>query len=224
MINATDNSEKKFLIKKDDDQKEDVSILVALCLFSLILLAAYLTVINRNMVTGEVTSFFTEISKSKNQRFQIGDMKIGSSLMSLKKIKPSAIVGVNATGQVSAQYKDGDATYTAFFGNEGSRSFSYIIRYDNVFNNTDEDAVINEISEKYGSPSTNSCNARITDGVRACKFTWWLPDGIILDAVTRQPIKDGEWLNLTIIATDTRLKNRIQRGIEGTLIKGAIAN
>ncbi|MDH3335733.1 MAG: hypothetical protein OEL50_03720 [Rhodospirillaceae bacterium] len=220
MASSTTNYLDKSSTIKNEKGDESMSTLVAMFLFSLILLAAYLMVMRYNASTVQTTSFFTEISKSKNQRFQIGDMKIGTSLKSLKKANPSSVVGVSANGQISAHYSDGSATYTAWYGEEGPRSFSYMIKYDNVFQNTDEEAIVYELSEKYGAPSANSCNARITDGVRACKFTWWLKDGVRFDAITRRPIKTGDWLNLTIVATDTRLKNRAQRGVEGTLIKG----
>ncbi|MDH5188295.1 MAG: hypothetical protein OEW37_04990 [Rhodospirillaceae bacterium] len=224
MANPATNYLDKSAAVNDEKNIEETSALVALFLFSLILLASYLMLISYNPETGGATSFFTEISKSKDQSLQIGDMKIGASLTNLKQINPEAITGVNANGQISANYKDNGATFTAWFGKEGVRTFSHTIRYDNVFFDTDEDAVIYELSTKYGSPSTNSCNARITDGVRSCKFTWWLKDGMRFDAITRQPIKSADWLNLTIIATDTRLKNRAQRKIEGALIKGAIGN
>ena len=224
MANPATDYLDKLITVNDGKSDESTSVLVALFLFSLIMLATYLMVMKYNATNNEATSFFTEISKSKNQRFQIGDMKIGASLASLKKANPSSVVGVNASGQVSAYYNDGGATYSAWYGEEDQRSFSYMVKYDNVFQNTDEDAVVSELSEKYGAPSTNSCNARITDGVRACKFTWWLKDGVRFDAITRKPIKNGDWLNLTIVATDTRLKNRAQRKIEGSLIKGGLSN
>ncbi|MCK5167534.1 MAG: hypothetical protein KAQ66_09445 [Rhodospirillaceae bacterium] len=222
MLGTQANSEEKFLISNEDKKNADTSALMALCLFSIIMLATYLMVLNSTTVTNEVTTFFTEISKTKNQRFQLGEIKLGSSLVSLKKSRPDSVVGVTASGQITAAYKEGSAIYTAWYGEEGPKDFSYRMRYDNTFSDTDEDAIIYEISERHGSPSTNSCNARITDGVRACKFTWWLSDGVRLEVVTRTPIKSNNKINLTIIATDTRLKSRIQRGVEGLLIKGGL--
>ena len=222
MLRTPTNSAEKFLISDEDRKNADMSVLVALCLFSLILLATYLMVLNYAAVTSEVTTFFTEISKTKNQRFQLGEMKLGSSLASLKKSRPDSVVGISASGQISAAYKEGSATYSAWYGKEGPRDFSYRMRYDNTFADADEDAIIYEISERHGAPSTNSCNARITDGMRACKFTWWLSDGVKLDVQTRTPIKSNDHVSLTIIATDTRLKSRIRRGVEGMLIKGGL--
>ena len=222
MLGTQANSEKKFYVSNADKKNAEISALVALCLFSIIMLATYLMVLNYTAVTSEVTTFFTEISKSKNQRFQLGEIKLGSSLASLKKSRPDSIVGVTASGKISAAYKEGSAIYTAWYGEEGPKDFSYRMRYDNTFSNTDEDAIIYEISERHGAPSTNSCNARITDGMRACKFTWWLSDGVKLEVATRTPIKSNDSVSLTMIATDTRLKNRVNRGAEGLLIKGGL--
>ena len=220
MLGTQTNSEKSFLVSDEDKKNADMSALMALCLFSLIMLATYLMVLNYSAITGEVTTFFTEISKTKDKKFQLGEIKLGSSLASLKKSRPDSIIGVTASGKITAAYKEGSAIYSAWYGEEGPRNFSYRMRYDNSFTDTDEDAIIYEISERHGAPSTNSCNARITDGMRACKFTWWLSDGVRLDVQTRTPIKSNDRVNLTIIATDTRLKGRVQRGVEGMLVKG----
>ncbi len=226
MLGTQSNSKEKIFISDEDKKSAETSVLMALCLFSIIMLATYLMVINYTAVTSEVTTFFTEISKNKNQRFQLGEIKLGSSLASLKKSRPDSIVGVTASGKISAAYKEGGAIYTAWYGEEGPKNFSYRMRYDNTFSNTDEDAIIYEISERHGTPSTNSCNARITDGVRACKFTWWLSDGVKLEVATRTPIKSTDSANdsvkVAMIATDTRLKSRVNRGAEGLLIKGGL--
>lgn len=203
MIRVPTNISPRFLTG-NGKTNADASILGMLCIFSLLMLASYIMVMNPKALSNETTSFFVELSESKNQRFQMGHIKLGSSLADLRKLRSDAIAGVTSSGNVSAIYKDGGATYSAWYGTEGSRNFSYRVRYDNNFTNTDEDAFISEISERFGGPSTSSCNARITDGMRACKFSWWLPDAVRLDVSTRTPIKNTDHLKLTIIATDTR--------------------
>ncbi|MCK5444372.1 MAG: hypothetical protein KAI73_02040 [Rhodospirillaceae bacterium] len=197
--------------KKDPD----ISALVALCLFAFLMLAALLMIKNYNGFAPKVTNFFTQIRKQQNDQFQIGDFKLGTSLASLQAKRPDVMGGVNARGQIVASYLDSGARYTAWYGRDGETIFSYRARYDTILNDIDEEAVVYEIISAHGAPSTDSCNARITDGMRACKYSWWLGKGQRLDLATRTPTDGSDILKVTMIATDTRLQRRALQSPKG---------
>lgn len=84
-----------------------------------------------------------------------------------------------------------------------------------------EDDYLSTIAKRYGAPSVSSCSRRITDGMRDCRFTWWMPGELRLDMNSRQDTRASSStprLMVSLVATDTRLENRIRRAHLGTKI------
>ncbi len=206
-----------YRIDGKSEHNADISILVALCLFAIIMLAALIATQNRTVLSTELTSFFIEINKERNSGFQLGPLKLGATLQSHRAKRPDGVVSVNAKGNIALSFEESGATFTVWYGGP-EKQLAYRTRMSTAFEgNANEDA-IDAIIKRYGSPSITSCDRRVTDGVLACNYSWWLPSDIRVDIASRVSapirgdntgqIKSG---TLTTMVTDTRLMGRVLR-------------
>ena len=72
--------------------------------------------------------------------------------------------------------------------------------------------MVGAIAERYGAPSLASCSKRMTNGLRDCQFSWWIPGEVRMDINSRQDTRGGATkLTVTTQITDTRVAGRLHR-------------
>lgn len=89
---------------------------------------------------------------------------------------------------------------------------AYKARQVQIIENQSEDKFVGQLSKEYGPPSLPSCSRRITDGIRDCHFSWWVPDNVRIDLNSRD-VKNARTpsLKISMQITDTRMNMRLQQ-------------
>lgn len=190
----------------------DISILVTMLFFVLIVIGTYAAIKLMPGMEFKMGSFFTALSNKPQADTVVGNIKLGSTLDVLREKYPYAEKAVAANGALTMGYDDGDSRYTIWYGEDGPYHIAYKARQYRVLPGVSEDDYVNDIVKKFGAPSVSTCSRSIVDGMRDCRFSWWMPDELRLDLTSRQDTstKDPR-LMVTLVATDTRLEGRIQR-------------
>jgi len=197
---------------KSPRKKNDIVVLLAMCAFVFLVLGTFMAIKFTPGVEFKLGSFFSMIGSNGQSHYQLGNVKLGTTLNVLRQSQPNAQKAITSGGAILLSFTEGDAKYMVWYGEDGPYHIAYKARQNRIITGMSEDDYIGTIAKRYGAPSVSSCTRRITDGVRDCRFSWWMPGEIRLDLISRQnKTASLPHLDITMIATDTRLEGRIMR-------------
>ncbi len=199
--------------KQERKQNEnDIAVLFAMCVFAFLVLGTFLAVKFTPGLEFRLSAFFSVIGATDHPGYQLGNVKLGTTMDVLRQQQPDAIKGMTANGSLTLSYQDDEANYTVWYAEDGPYHIAYKARQSRVIEGMSEDDYIGSLAKRYGAPSVSTCSRRITDGMRECRFTWWMSGEVRMDLHSRQELgTDVQRLLVTQIATDTRLEGRIRR-------------
>jgi len=202
--------------KQQEKRENDIAVLVAMCLFSFLVLGTFAMVKFTPGMEFKLGSFFSIIGATEHPGYQLGNVKLGTTMDVLRTRQPGAQKAMTARGAITLSYQEDNSDYTVWYGEDGPYHIAYKARQNRIITGMSEDDYIGSIARLYGAPSVSTCSRRITDGLRDCRFSWWMPGEIRLDLNSRQDLSQNNStaqprLMVTQVATDTRLEGRIRR-------------
>ena len=199
----------------------DVAILFAMCVFTFLVLGTYVMIKVTPGMEFKLGSFFTMISGEGSSGYQLGNVKLGTTMDVLRTSQPGAQKSMASNGAILMSFTDEDAQYVVWYGEDGPYHTAYKERQTRTVTGMGEDEYIGTIAKRYGAPSVSTCSKRMSDGLRDCRFSWWMPGEVRLDLISRQDTSlPTPRLEVTLITTDTRLESRILRGQMTTTVQG----
>ena len=190
----------------------DMAILFAMCVFTFLVLGTYVMIKITPGMEFKLGSFFSMIGGDPSSSYQLGKVKLGTTMDVLRTSQPGAQKTMASNGAILMSFTEEDAHFIVWYGEDGPYHTAYKVRQNRTITDMSEDDYIGTIAKRYGAPSVSTCSKRITDGLRDCRFSWWMPGEVRLDLVSRQDIgAPTPSLDITLITTDTRLEGRIMR-------------
>lgn len=193
-------------------RRNDIVVLLAMCAFVLLVLGTFMAIKFTPGMEFKLGSFFSMLGSNGKSSYQLGNVKLGTTLNVLRRNQPNAQKAITSGGAILLSFADGDAKYMVWYGEDGPYHIAYKARQNRIITDMSEDEYIGTIAKRYGAPSVSSCTRRITDGVRDCRFSWWMPGEVRLDLISRQTGNAvAPQLDITMVATDTRLEGKIMR-------------
>jgi len=198
-------------------RRNDITVLLAMCGFLFLVLGTFALIKFTPGLEFRLGSFFSMIGPNAQSGYQLGNVKLGTTMDVLRRSQPDAQKAITSGGAILMSFADGDAKYMVWYGEDGPYHIAYKARQNRTITGMSEDDYIGTIAKRYGAPSVSACTRRITDGIRDCRFSWWMPGEMRLDLISRQDATDPSAttatpnLEVTMIATDTRLEGRILR-------------
>jgi len=199
---------------------KDVSLLVALCVFSLALLGSFVALKLIPKPGLDLASFFSLAKTRDAAQKNWGMEKLGTTIDVLRARQPGALQTTSKNGSIMVSFSEDDGRYLVWYGQDGADQIAYKSRQNRIIEDTSEESYIATIAKRYGAPATSECNRAIASDQRDCQFSWWTPDEVRLDLTSRRSVKDTTAnLDVTLVATDTRLEGRILRNQLSTTLK-----
>ncbi len=197
----------------------DIKTLALMCLFAFFILGSFIMIKMTPGMEFKISTFFSMAGVRDHPGYQLGNVKLGTTMDILRKDHPDAYKAMAPNGAVTLSYTDTDGNYTVWYGEDGPYHIAYKARRNHTVTDTSEDEFIRNVSKRYGGPSVTSCNRRLTDGMQECKYSWWMPGELRLDVISRRDpsVARGD-MNVTMMATDTRLEGRIRRANLSTVV------
>ncbi|MBL4613365.1 MAG: hypothetical protein JKY27_00610 [Magnetovibrio sp.] len=204
---------------KKEPRQNDIKVLLVMCAFSFLVLGSFVAI---QMVPGlkfNLGSLFSTIRTNEQPGYALGNVKLGTTLDVLRERHPNAQTGISSSGVITLAFAEKDARYTVWYAEDGPYHIAYKARQNQIITDMSEDDYISSIAKRYGAPSVSSCTRRLSDGLRDCRFSWWMPGKLRLDMNSRQnPNATTPRLMITLVATDTRMESRIRRARLNTKI------
>lgn len=203
----------------DRSMRSDITVLLAMCVFAFLVLGAFIAIKVMPSNDIQVSTFFKSYFDARDdQSFKLGSVKLGTSIEQVRNRHVSAVKGVTADGSITMAFLDGKDRYMVWYGEDGPLHIAYKARQSRTLSNTTEDEFVGSIAERYGAPSLSTCSRRITDGMRDCQFSWWIPGEVRMDVNSRQdPHAANPVLKVTMQITDTRQAGRLRRTAQRTM-------
>ncbi len=181
-----------------------------MCLFVLLVLGALAIFKFSSHPDIKIGRFFSVFSARTSDRMRLGDIELGTTMEMLRERHPNAIKTASAHGVVTLAFARDNNRYTVWYAKEGSYRVAYKARRNLDVGGVSEDEYLRKITQRYGAPSLSSCSKSLIDGLRNCRYTWWLPGRIRLDVDSRQDIHAAvARLRITTQITDTQLAGRL---------------
>ncbi|MBL4748726.1 MAG: hypothetical protein JKY17_08255 [Magnetovibrio sp.] len=209
---AYSKTQKKRDKAQHEANRSETSNLAILCALSLIALGAFVVikmVPTGNFTIGQLFSFQKTPPKTA---VSLGGVKLGSTLDTVHKMQPTATQDVSASGAITMAFADEGAAYMVWYAKTDTQTIAYKARQSRIIEGVSEDEFVGQLTTKYGPPSLATCSRRVTNGIRDCHFSWWIPKDIRLDLTSRQLSKlKGSALHITTQITDTRVALNLQR-------------
>ncbi len=198
--------------------RNDIVMLLAMCAFAFFVLGSFIAIKMIPDSEIKVGSFFsTYFDNRDDSSFMLGSVKLGTSIDQVRNRHANVVKGVTADGSITMAFLDGNERYIVWYGEDGPTHVAYKARQSQTLPGVSEDDFIGSIAERYGAPSLSSCSRRITDGMRDCQFSWWIPGEVRMDVNSRQdPRATQQSLQVTMQITDTRQEGRMRRTAQRT--------
>lgn len=193
--------------------RSEIMVLLAMCVFAFLVLGAFLAVKFLPAQDYEFGRFVHNYLNPRNeQALVLGQVQLGTTMDRVRDDHRHAVKGVTRDGSITLAFLDGQDKYIVWYGENGPYHVAYRARQTRVVEGVSEDELVGAIVERYGAPSLASCSKRMTDGLRDCQFSWWIPGEVRMDVNSRQDTR-GPTTKLTVTTqiTDTRMAGRLQR-------------
>ncbi|MCW8915966.1 MAG: hypothetical protein OQK24_08950 [Magnetovibrio sp.] len=204
---------------KRQEKDNDIKTLVLMCLFAFLILGSFVMIKMTPGMEFKISTFFSMAGMKERTGYQLGNVKLGTTMDVLRKDHPDAHKAMAANGAVTLSYNDTDGDYTVWYGEDGPYHIAYKARRNHTVTDLSEEEFVRNVSKRYGGPSVTSCNRRLTDAMQECQYSWWMPGELRLDMISRRdPSIPNADINVTMMATDTRLEGRIRRANLSTTI------
>lgn len=202
--------------------RHEVTMLVAMCavlFIALGLVIAFKTLPAQDFALGK---FINDYMNPRDEKvLTLGEVKLGTTVEHVRDRHQGAVKGITRDGAITLAFLDGDDRYMVWYGEDGPRHIAYKARQIREITGLSEDDMVGAIAERYGAPSLATCSKRITNGMRDCQFSWWVPGNIRMDVTSRMMAKNGTpTLKVTTQITDTRTAGRLRRTAQRTEAAG----
>jgi len=202
---------------KTQNKRSDTSKLAILCLISFIALGSFAAI--KMVPEGDfsLAQFFSTKKSNNKHAVELGGVELGSTIDLVRNTQPEATKSLTATGAITMAFAEKDSAYMVWYGEDGPNHVAYKARQTRIIRDMSEDEFVGQLTVKYGAPTLSSCSRRVTDGIRDCHFSWWIPKDIRLDLSSRQFSKSPTpTLKVMMQITDTRMDLRLQRTAQRT--------
>ncbi len=197
---------------KKKPNANELPMLLAMCVFSFLVLGTYAMVKFTPGMEFKLGALFSTANDRPSSAYLIGNIKLGTTMDVLRAAHPNAQKAIAPNGSITLGFADAGSTYQIWYGEDGPSLIAYKARHDQIIEGISEDDYINTLAKDYGSPSLSTCTRRTSDGVRDCRFSWWMPGDMRVDLISRQDQSPSpSRLMVTTITTDTRLEGRMIR-------------
>ena len=196
--------------------RSDIKMLLGMCVVAMVALGAIVSLGMLDKSGFNIGKFFTPVEgQEEAQTFSLSNIKLGTTMDDLLVLHPRARQGVSSDGAVTMTFQDKGMPTAVWYGNYKGQRVAYKMRQASVVSGVSEDEYIGQIVERYGAPSLASCSRRVSDGMRDCQFSWWIPGELRLDINSRQDMyasaQSGSLLKITTQVTETRLAGHMRR-------------
>jgi|GEM_PF-1331569 len=205
---------------KKRHRDNDIGALFAMVVFTFLVLGTFIMIKVTPGMEFKLGSFFSMIGGSTQPNYHLGKVELGTTMDVLRTRQPDAQKTMASNGAILMSFTEEDAQFIVWYGEDGPYHTAYKVRQNRTITGMSEDEYIATFAKRYGAPSVSTCSKRITDGLRDCRFSWWMPGEVRLDMISRQsndaPVQR---LDITLITTDTRLEGRIMRDHVTTTVR-----
>ncbi|MEG3617981.1 hypothetical protein V5T82_05890 [Magnetovibrio sp. PR-2] len=206
--------------RRQQGKDNDLTMLLMLCLFAFLMLGGFVFVKVTPGVDFNFAALFSMAGVKNDPAYQLGNVRLGTTLDILRKDFPNAYKAMSANGSVTMSFSDDDGDYTVWYGEDGPMHMAYKVRQNYNAQSVSEDELVNTVAKRYGRPSVSECSKRSTDGVRECRYSWWLRGELRLDMVTRLSQREAPGITqVTMMATDTNMETQVRRANLGTNVR-----
>lgn len=199
--------------KKPTGTRNDIVVLAAMCGFAFLVLGAFVLIKMLPDSELKIGAFLNSYLDQRNETsFTLGTVQLGTTIDQVRERHGHAVKGVTADGSITMAFLDGNDRYIVWYGEDGPRHIAYKARQMRELTGISEDEFIGSIAERYGAPSISTCSRRVLDGMRDCRFSWWIPGEVRMDVTSRKdPRVANPTLKVTLQITDTRKEGRLRR-------------
>ena len=199
--------------KRPRSRDNDIRVLLWMCLIAFMVLSSFAAV---KLIPGaefRLDALFKTWSGNGHPNYQLGKVKLGTTMNILEDRHPGAQKAVAANGSIALSFNEADARYLVWYALDGPYHIAYKARQNRDVTGVSEADYVAKFVQEYGAPSVSTCSKRIMDAVRDCHYSWWLPAELRVDLITRvgTSATATDKLHVTLTATDTHMENRIQR-------------
>ena len=206
--------------RREQGKDNDLAMLLVMCLFAFMMLGGFVFIKMTPGVDFNIASLFSMAGVKESSAYTLGNVRLGTTLDVLRKDFPNAYKAMSANGSVTMSFTDDDGNYTVWYGEDGPTHLAYKVRQNYSSDEVSEDELVNTVAKRYGRPSVSTCSKRSTDGVRECRYSWWLRGELRLDMVTRLSLREAPTrTNITMMATDTNMETQVLRANLGTTVR-----
>lgn len=211
---------KKRKKRREQGKDNDLAMLITLCVFAFLMLGGFVFVKMTPGVDFNIAALFSMAGVKEDPAYQLGNVRLGTTLDVLRKDFPHAYKAMSANGSVTMSFSADDGDYTVWYGEDGPTHLAYKVRQNYAADPVSEDELINAVAKRYGAPSVSTCSKRTTDRARECRYSWWLRGELRLDMITRLGLREAPTTtHVTMMATDTRMENQVRRANLSTSIR-----
>ena len=203
--------------------RSDIVVLLAMCTFAFLVLGGFLALKFLPTQEYEFGRFVHNyLNPRDEQAMTLGQVQLGTTMDQVRDRYGHTVKGVTRDGSITLAFLDGTDRYIVWYGEDGPMHVAYKARQTRELEGVSEDDMIGAIAERYGAPSLASCSKRVTNGLRDCQFSWWIPGEVRLDINSRQDTR-GDVTKLTVATqiTDTRVAGRLHRTASRTAAASA---
>ena len=197
--------------RRHQDTK-DLGILAVICLVSLLALAAFVSYTVYGATPAPWQTVIAEL-RQRNAAFTVAGATLGMTPAEMRHIHPDMSSTVGRDGSEKAAFRHQGGRYTVWFLRPSQGHKAYRIRYQEAFEGSEEQAVHDSLMRAFGMPTASDCDRGGVTADKACRFRWWVGDGVAVDAGTQVvksfPVRSQT--SVTVMATDTRLEGRQRR-------------
>jgi len=193
-------------------KNNDTSMLLSLCLLAFLALSGFVAFKMLPTFEFRIGTLFSAHPPYNQDSITLGEIQLGATMNSLRNAHPGATKRIAASGAVTLSFSNNHTQYTVWYGKDGAKTVAFKARQSRTIVGVSEDDFVGDIATHYGAPSLAACSRRLTDGMRDCHFSWWVPGGIRLDLNSRQFSNvPTSTLRTTMQITNTRMEDLMRR-------------
>lgn len=133
--------------------------------------------------------------------FQFAGVQFGMTMADVASRHPRLVRTVEG-GTAKAGFIADGARHTVWFAGGRGGGVAYRMRVDETYVGVPEHEVHTRLGRLFGRPASADCRRGAVLPGERCRFQWWLPRGVHVDAIARTSDAEGAAIRLTTIATN----------------------
>lgn len=209
--------------ESEEKREHNLAILLTLAATSVFALAVFLGVVDPPSLHGRLGGWVgggESVSGSgAEESLKIGGITLGTTSAALSREHPSLILTTESNGEQTGTFAKDGSLYRLWFLSPESGGRSYRLYYETTVAGQANDDIVASIAAKAGNPASSECDDK-TPTVTECRYQWFPPDGISLNAtlrMTADPYRASYMTEVKVVAIDTlldgkRLRTKARKG------------